>query len=68
MNFDSVFTFYFVTIRIVVCLETEEESGSDSLLYLLEEMKQHIMTPSVCVCLDSGVMDFKRLWLTTSLR
>lgn len=54
--------------RFVILIETCEESGSLDLEYYLEKYKQIIGTPSLIVCLDSGCGDYKRLWLTTSLR
>ncbi|CAI2368334.1 unnamed protein product [Moneuplotes crassus] len=54
--------------RIVLVLEAEEESGSKDLVYLLEKCKDIIKTPDVCLCCDSGALDYKTLWLTSSLR
>jgi len=49
-------------------LETEEESGSPNLMKLLDAAKDIIRIPDLCLCLDSGAMDYDYLWLTTSLR
>ena len=54
--------------RITLVLETEEESGSDFLEYLLDKCSKWIGTPDLCICLDSGVLDYNTLWLTSSLR
>lgn len=54
--------------RIALVLETEEESGSPSLTKLLETARPIIGNPAYCICLDSGAFDYKRLWLTSSLR
>lgn len=54
--------------RIVMVLETEEESGSPNLMKLLDAAKDIIRIPDLCLCLDSGAMDYDYLWLTTSLR
>lgn len=54
--------------RLVLCLETEEESGSPSLISLLGQASEAIGTPDVCFCLDSGCLDYEQLWTTSSLR
>lgn len=54
--------------RICLVLETEEESGSDNLLYLLDKAKDLIKVPDYCFCMDSGCMDYDSLWMTSSLR
>lgn len=54
--------------RICITLETEEESGSANLLYLLSKMADVIQTPEICICLDTTVLDYSTLWLMTSLR
>jgi acetylornithine deacetylase/succinyl-diaminopimelate desuccinylase-like protein len=54
--------------RIALVLETEEESGSHDLVPLLEELKDIIKEPNVCICLDSGALDYSTMWLTSSLR
>ncbi|MFA5906261.1 MAG: M20/M25/M40 family metallo-hydrolase [Desulfobacula sp.] len=54
--------------RCVVLIETCEESGSRDLKYYLETLHNRIGTPDLVVCLDSGCGDYKRMWITTSLR
>ncbi|SDI59674.1 Acetylornithine deacetylase/Succinyl-diaminopimelate desuccinylase [Actinokineospora alba] len=54
--------------RCVVLLETCEESGSPDLPAYLEHLDDRLGAVSLVVCLDSGGMDYDRLWLTTSLR
>jgi acetylornithine deacetylase/succinyl-diaminopimelate desuccinylase-like protein len=54
--------------RCVVLLETGEESGSPDLPAYLEHLSDRLGTVSLVVCLDSGAADYRRLWLTTSLR
>jgi acetylornithine deacetylase/succinyl-diaminopimelate desuccinylase-like protein len=52
--------------NIIIMIEGGEESGSPDLMYYVESLK--ISPPDLVVCLDSGCEDYKRLWLTTSLR
>jgi acetylornithine deacetylase/succinyl-diaminopimelate desuccinylase-like protein len=54
--------------RIAITLETEEESGSENLLKLLDACAEYIQTPDICICLDSGGLDYNSLWITSSLR
>ena len=54
--------------RIVLTLETEEESGSPSLLALLKLAEPLIGKPDAMFCMDSGALDYDQLWLTSSLR
>jgi acetylornithine deacetylase/succinyl-diaminopimelate desuccinylase-like protein len=54
--------------RCVVLIEASEESGSPDLPAYLEALRDRIGTPSLVVCLDSGCLDYERLWVTTSLR
>ena len=54
--------------RICILLETEEESGSPNLLYLMDKIKDRTGAPDICICMDSGACDFDSLWLTSSLR
>lgn len=49
-------------------LETEEESGSENLLRLLDVAKDFIGKPDYCFCMDSGAFDYDKLWCTSSLR
>jgi len=54
--------------RLVLVLETEEESGSTDLVYLLQKNKETIGKIDACICLDSGCLDYDSLWLTSTLR
>jgi len=54
--------------RVALVLESEEESGSPSLIPLLKEAKDFIGEPDFCFCMDSGAFDYNSLWLTSSLR
>jgi acetylornithine deacetylase/succinyl-diaminopimelate desuccinylase-like protein len=54
--------------RCVVLLETSEESGSPDLAAYLTHLKDRLGEVTLVVCLDSGGVDYSRLWLTTSLR
>jgi acetylornithine deacetylase/succinyl-diaminopimelate desuccinylase-like protein len=58
----------FAHARLVVLIEASEESGSRDLPAHVEALADRIGTPSLIVCLDSGCLDYDRLWLTTSLR
>jgi hypothetical protein len=54
--------------RCVVLIEASEESGSPDLPAHVEALADRIGTPSFVVCLDSGCIDYDRMWLTTALR
>jgi acetylornithine deacetylase/succinyl-diaminopimelate desuccinylase-like protein len=54
--------------RCVVLIEASEESGSPDLPAYVEALAERIGTPSLVVCLDSGCIDYDRMWVTTSLR
>lgn len=54
--------------RVCLVLETEEESGSDSLIELLNLAKESTGVPDFLFCMDSGCIDYEQLWLTSSLR
>ena len=54
--------------RAVVIIEASEESGSPDLPAHVAALAGRIGTPSLVICLDSGALDYDRLWLTTSLR
>ena len=54
--------------RCVVLIEASEESGSPDLPAYLQALADHIGSPSLVLCLDSGCLDYERLWVTTSLR
>ena len=54
--------------RLVVLVESSEESGSRDLPAHVDALADRIGIPSLVVCLDSGCLDYDRLWFTTSLR
>ncbi len=54
--------------RCIVLIEAGEESGSPDLPAYIEALADRIGTPSLVVCLDSGCIDYDRMWVTTSLR
>lgn len=54
------------TINLV--LETEEESGSENLVPLLQVAEEYVGIPDCLFCMDSGILDYKQLWVTSSLR
>ncbi len=54
--------------RCVVLIEASEESGSPDLPAHVQALRHRIGTPSLVVCLDSGCLDYERMWVTTSLR
>ncbi len=54
--------------RCVILIEATEESGSQDLLFYLEQLLPRIGTPELIVCLDSGCVNYEQLWMTTSLR
>lgn len=54
--------------RLCLVLETEEESGSHDLVYLMDKNKELIGAPDVCFCCDSGCLDYNSIWLTSTLR
>ena len=54
--------------RILVTIESGEESGSPDLIYYLKELKERIGELDLMICMDSGCKDYSTLWLTTSLR
>ncbi len=54
--------------RVIILVEGDEESGSTHLMPYIEKLKDRIGTPRVCFCMDSGTLDYERLWVTTSLR
>jgi acetylornithine deacetylase/succinyl-diaminopimelate desuccinylase-like protein len=49
-------------------LECEEETDSAHLTALLNAASDIIGTPDYLFCLDSGLVDYDHMWLTTSLR
>jgi acetylornithine deacetylase/succinyl-diaminopimelate desuccinylase-like protein len=54
--------------RCVLLIEASEESGSPDLPAYIEALADRIGTPSLVICLDSGCIDYHRMWVTTSLR
>ncbi len=54
--------------RCVVLIEGSEESGSPDLPAHVDALADRIGAPSLVICLDSGCLDYERLWVTTSLR
>ena len=54
--------------RVVVLIETCEESGSYDLPFYIDALANRIGSPSLVVCLDSGCGNYEQLWSTTSLR
>jgi acetylornithine deacetylase/succinyl-diaminopimelate desuccinylase-like protein len=55
--------------RAVILLETGEESGSPDLPAYLNYLGNRLGDVQLVICLDSGGgTDYKRLWLTSSLR
>jgi acetylornithine deacetylase/succinyl-diaminopimelate desuccinylase-like protein len=55
--------------RTVIMLETAEESGSPDLLRYLDRLAIPLGEVRLVICLDAGGgTDYKRLWVTSSLR
>jgi len=54
--------------KICIVLECEEESGSTDLVYLLGKNEALIGKPDVCICMDSGALNYDAVWLTSTLR
>lgn len=54
--------------RLIVLIEGSEESGSPDLPAYLEALAERIGSPTLVLCLDSGCLDYERMWVTTSLR
>ena len=54
--------------RCVVLIEASEESGSIDLPEWLDNLSGRLGDPSLVICLDSGCLDYERMWVTTSLR
>jgi len=54
--------------RLVVLIEASEESGSPDLPAHVEALADRLGSPSLVICLDSGCIDYERMWVTTSLR
>ena len=49
-------------------IETGEESGSPDLSYYLDELESVLGVPDLVIVLDTGGLDYDRLWVTESLR
>ena len=49
-------------------IETGEESGSPDLSYYLDELGSVLGIPDLVIVLDTGGIDYDRLWVTESLR
>ena len=45
--------------RVCLVLETEEESGSESLMELLNLAKESTGVPDFLFCMDSGCIDYE---------
>ena len=54
--------------NLTFIFETDEESGSKDIVYYLEQYKSLFTKPDLFICLDSGALDYERMYLTTSLR
>ena len=54
--------------KIVITIESGEESGSPDLIFHLKNLEGRIGNPDLMICLDSGCKDYSSLWITTSLR
>lgn len=54
--------------RIVIMIEACEESGSQDLMYYVNQLEKEIGIPTLVLCLDSGCGNYDQMWLTTSLR
>lgn len=52
----------------VVLIEASEESGSPDLDAHLDALSEDLGPVELVICLDSGALDFERLWVTSSLR
>ena len=54
--------------RINIIIEGAEESYTNDLEFYVDFLSDEIGKPSLIICLDSGCEDYKRLWVTSSLR
>lgn len=46
--------------RIVFLFETDEESGSQDIVYYLDKEKDFVKTPDIVICSDAGTIDYER--------
>jgi acetylornithine deacetylase/succinyl-diaminopimelate desuccinylase-like protein len=54
--------------RVILLLETSEESSSVDLPFYLDGYSELLGNPSLVICLDGFVPDHERLWATVSMR
>jgi acetylornithine deacetylase/succinyl-diaminopimelate desuccinylase-like protein len=54
--------------RVILLLETSEESSSADLPFYLDGYGELLGNPSLVICLDGFVPDHERLWATVSMR
>jgi len=54
--------------KIIILIEGCEESGSLDLPFYIEKYKSFIGSPDLILAMDSGCLDYNRLWLCNSLR
>jgi len=54
--------------HVTIVVEADEESGSPSLRYWVQRLRDQIGSPDLVVCLDSSCLNYEQLWLTTSIR
>jgi acetylornithine deacetylase/succinyl-diaminopimelate desuccinylase-like protein len=54
--------------RIVILIESGEESGSPHFPAYLQHLHERIGNPKLILCLDAGCHSYDRLWCTNSLR
>jgi acetylornithine deacetylase/succinyl-diaminopimelate desuccinylase-like protein len=54
--------------RCIVLIEASEESGSPDLAAHVDALLPRLGSARLVLCLDSGCLDYERLWVTTSLR
>jgi acetylornithine deacetylase/succinyl-diaminopimelate desuccinylase-like protein len=54
--------------RVILLLETSEESSSADLPAYLDRYRELLGEPALVVCLDAFVPDHQRLWVTVSMR
>ena len=54
--------------KIVIVIEGSEESGSIDLPSYIIKLSDRIGKPDAIICLDSVISDYKRIWMTNSLR